>query len=328
LKRRRAIPIVVVTGVLVFSWWLLISERQTRYQGKSVHQWASELHTQFEPRGTNAPAQAFQSLGAKAVPDLRRLVVATPPFYEDLFLRHGSKLPRRVRAFLAGKIKPGQTVELQIGALRALATIGPPGASALPEMLSALTNRDTRVHWVAAQSIAALGQPGVEALLPLTTNVNPAVRHVAVYALGEARTNAVTATPQLLACTLDATETVRASAYYSLGRIGPAGLPVATELAVNHPDPRMRTAAFRGLTVLAPAGQIHLGKMLSATNHAEIRRLALLSLIRGRQTNQFARRLFADALNDPDANVREVAQLGLHWLDTGSLRRPAPTPAP
>jgi len=189
-------------------------------------------------------------------------------------------------------------------------------------MLSSVVDPDARIRWVAAQSIATLGPEAINALIPLTTNADVNIRHAAVYALGEGGTNAMAATMRLIECTMDPNAGVRGSAYYSLGRIGPAALPMAVANAVTNSAPAMRDAAFRSILVLAPAGQINLGKLMTATNTAEIRHTAIISLIRGRQTNEYARILINNALQDEDSKVRETAKLAQHWITTGSLRRP------
>jgi len=325
LRHKRFIYSLGVVAFLLLLWWRYESSHQTYYQGKSVQDWALELYSAYELRGTNAPAVTFRHLGSNAVADLRSLAVARPSVTESLLLRYGSKkIPRRLRSYLFQKVHPGQSTEIRIGALRALAIIGPPARPALPEMLASVIDPDPRIRWVAAQSLPALGPEAVSALLPLTTHRDPNLRHVAVYALGEAGTNAEPATGRLIECTLDTNQTVRASSYYSLSRIGPAGLPTAVALSVTNSNSTMRDAAFRALLVLAPAGQINQGRLMNDTNSAAIRRSALISLIRGRQTNEYSRALFTSALDDENPEVRETAQLGLHWLDTGSLRRTQP----
>lgn len=306
------------TVLLLWSHW---SARGTVYQGKSIRDWAAVLYASYEPRGTNAAAMAFQTLGSNAVPELRPLATVREPIYEKSFLKHARKLPAKLSSYLFQKLQPGRALEIRIGALRALGVIGPDAHAALPEMLTALADSDSRVRWTAAQTITLLGPEAVAALLPLTTNADVNLRHAAVYSLGEARTNALPATVPLIHCTLDTNESVRASAYYSLSRIGSIALPQIVAMADTNADPILRNAAFRSLlAVTPPPGRVLSSSLMISTNNAEIRQLAVLSLSRTRLTNAHAMNLFTNALSDEAEIVREAAQLALKRITTGKLR--------
>lgn len=282
----------------------------------------AELYANHEPHGTNAAAVAFRAMGTNAVPVLRSLVHLRDPFYEKAILKHGRHLPAKPRSYLFRKLRPGRNIEYRLGAIRALGIIGPDANAALPELLNALADSDSRLRWLAAQTIALLGPEAIALLIPLTTNANLHLRHAAVYALGEARTNALPAAPSLIYSTMDTNESVRASAYYSLSRIGRGAFPDTVAMAVTNQDAKVRNAAFRALIVLLPPpGRMPGSHLTLATNTADIRRLAILSLSRSRLTNQHALSLFQTALEDEDPTVRTTAQRALARLDPANTNR-------
>jgi HEAT repeat protein len=327
LKRKLPIALFVIVAVLAgLVLWQQQAEHRTRYQGKSIREWAVELNRTYEPRGTNAATIAFRAMSSNAVPALRSLVKTREPFYEKAFLKHARKIPTKPRNFLFQKLQPGRTAEIRLGALRALGIIGPAARDSLPEMLAALADPDSRLRWTSAQTIAQLGPEAITALIPLTTNADVNLRHAAVYSLGEARTNALPATIPLLRNTLDTNESVCASAYYSLSRIGRAALPQVIATADTNADPALRNAALRSLIVLTPPpGRVLSSHLQVSTNSAEMRRLAILSLSRSRLTNSHALNIFTNALADDAPEVRAAAELALKRIRTGVMvERPTP----
>lgn len=295
--------------MLVLLLWLTPDRPRASYQGKSAREWTRQLYSQYEPRGTNAAAVAFRTMGADAVPELQTLLFLRDPFYEKPLLKVVRYLPVRFRSYVFRNLQPGRAIEYRLGAIRALGVIGPDAHAALPDLIQTLSDPDTRLRWTTAQTITLLGPEAVAALIPLTTNADASLRHATVYALGEARTNALPAVPALIRCSMDTNESVRASALYSLSRVGFAAIPQAVELAVNHSDLQFRNAAFRSLVALRPPpGRVLSSQLLISTNTPDIRRMALLSLWLSRQTNAPALQLYQAGLADEDPSVRELAE--------------------
>ncbi len=289
--------------------WHIVADRRASYQSKHIRDWAAQLNATYEPRGTNAAAVAFRAMGADAVPTLRSLLHAQDPVSEKVLLKLVRFLPVRLRVYLIRKFQPGRAMEYRLGAVRALGVIGPDARPALPDLLGILSEPDGRIRWTTAQTLSLLGPEAITSLLALTTNTDWNMRHVAVYALGEAHTNAMPAVPALIRCSFDTNENIRASALYSLGRVGFAGLPQALAIAATNTDPQMQNAAFRSLVVLRPPpGRMLASQSMIATNAPEIRRMALLTLWYTRQTNDYALKLYRASLSDEEASVREVAQ--------------------
>lgn len=317
MKRRLLIALIVLAvAAAALIGWHERSYRRASYQGRPAREWAVQLYATYEPRGTNAAAGAFRAMSSNAVPTLRSLVNLRDPIYEKTFLKYARRIPTKPRAYLFQKLKPGRTIEYRIGAIRALGVIGPAARESLPEMLTALAETDSQVRWTAAQTIAWLGPDAITAMIPLLTNADVHLRHAAVYALGEARTNALPAAPDLIYRTMDTNESVRASAYYSLSRIGPLALPGTVAMAVTNADAASRNAAFRSLIVmLPPPGRVPHSLIMISTNNAEMRRLAILSLSRSRLTNDYALKLFQAGLADEDDSVRQATERALARLN-------------
>jgi len=315
--KRRLLTVLLCFAIAAIGLigWHEQSYRRASFQGKHTREWALELNTSYEPRGTNAAATAFRTMGLKAVPTLRSLVNLREPLLEQTFLKYARRIPAKPRSYLFQKLKPGRTVEYRLGAIRALGIIGPAAQEALPEMLRALAETDARVRWVAAQTIALLGPEAIGALIPLTTNADVNLRHAAVYALGEGHTNALPALPMLIDRTMDTNESVRASAYYSLSRIGSVAFPGTVAIAVTNAEAGVRNAAFRALVaLLPPPGRVPTSLLSISTNSAAIRRMAILSLSRSRLTNEHALLLYQVGSRDEDASVREAAQVALQRI--------------
>jgi HEAT repeat protein len=326
LKRRLLIAQFVLVVVVAGLWLLHVrSERRASYQGKNVRIWAQQLYTTYEPTGTNAAAVAFRAMGSTAVSSLRSLLHLRDPVYEKALLKYARYLPAKPRGYLFQKIKPGHTIEYRLGAVRALGVLGPTAIEALPDMIEGLSDTDTRVRWTMAQTLFRLGPEAVTALIPLCTNADVNVRHAAVYALGEARTNALPAVPALIRCLLDPNEAVRGSALYSLSRVGFPAVPKALEMAVTEPDPQIQNAAFRSLVALRPPpGRMLASPMMISTNTPEIRRMALMTLWFSRQTNSHAMQIYQRSLSDEDSSVRELAQKVMDRLNSTNRNRIVP----
>jgi len=313
---------VVITGL-----WLLHvrAERRASYQGKHVRVWAQQLYATYEPTGTNAAAIAFRAMGSNAIPPLRSLLHLRDPLYENAVVKYARYLPAKPRVYLIQKINPGHTVEYRLGAVRALGVLGPTAMEALPDMIEVLGDADARVRWMMAQTIFRVGPEAIAALISLTTNTQVNVRHAAVYALGEAQTNALPAVPALIRCLLDTNEAVRGSALYSLSRVGFTAVPTVLAMAATDPDPQIQNAAFRSLVALRPpAGRTLTSPLMVSTNTPEIRRMALVTLWVSRQTNSHAMQIYQRSLSDADPGVRELAQKMMDRLNSTNRNRIAP----
>lgn len=284
------------------------SDQRAVYQGRHAVEWAAEFYPNFDPRGTNAAIQAFQVLSSNAVPALRSQLKSRTPLYETFLVQNAKWLPRSTRPYLFGKIKPGQSVARRVSAARALGVIGPAAREAIPALIAALQDPAGEVRWAAGQALSQMGDPAIIALATAATNADVTVRHTAVYALGEAGTNAASAAAVLFECSLDPNQSVHASAVYSLSRIGPAGVLPALE-ACSSENPARRAAAATAIRAMnRPPRHITRTLLEFATNPTpKVRRqsLAALQALPPDQPQIVA--TYVRALHDLDPGVRCAA---------------------
>jgi hypothetical protein len=322
LKRKLIIAGIILFALALAAMLLVREEQQFRrasYNGKTAKEWAGELYSTPSTDPSNAAVRAFLEMGSNAVPALRAIISSRDPIYERTFLQQARRIPLGARQYLFSKLQPGRSLQYRLGAVRAVGILGTNAVDALPEMIEIIRDTDSSFsasRWFAAQNISALGEPSIAALSALTTNADPQTRHAAVYALGEARTNALPATVALIHATTDTNDFIRGSAFYSLSRIGRTALPIAIEMAASHPDATLRDAAYRSLIVmLPPPGRVPNALLVSSTNMAEMRRLAVISVGMSRLTNENAMKLIREAAADEDESVRQAAERALKFLN-------------
>jgi HEAT repeat protein len=322
LKRKFLIALVVV--IFLIACLLLQKDRayqRATYQGKHARAWAELLYPNFNPSGTNEAVMAFRSMGSNAVPVLCSMLRAREPFYEKPFLKHARQIPPAVRRYLFEQIKPGRTTSRRIGAARALSILGPTAVAAVPELMVALTD-NSEVRWAAAQALARIGGPAIAAMAQATTSTNAAVRHAAVYGLGEAGTNAVAATSALFDRVLDPNESVRASALYSLSRVGSGGLPVVLA-GFSDNDAARREAAVKALKAMNnPPRQVLRTLLEFSTNSApDLRQHAIEALACLHLNHPLGVTVYWAGLRDTNAGVRAAAALALGQADAWTTNR-------
>lgn len=302
---------LLATAALGIAVALVRQERSYQravYHGRHASEWAAELYPNFDPRGTNEAMQALRELGSNAVPALRSLLDSRAPFYEKPLLQNARRLPVSTRRYLFEKLKPGQSVVRRISAARALSVIGSSASAAVPDLIAALKDPAGEIRWAAAQALGRLGGHAISALAAAATNENVTLRQTAVYALGEAGTNAAPAAAVLFDCALDTNESIRASALHALSRIGSAGLSTVLE-AFATDDPVRRTAATKAIQVMnRPPRQVSRTLLEFATNASpNVRRQSLEALQVLQLNYPQVVATFVRALDDLDPDVRCAA---------------------
>jgi hypothetical protein len=319
LKRRT----IILTASIAILMALVLREAyrwnaRVIYQGKSVRTWAAALYQTPASVSPNPAVLAFRAMGSNAVPELRPLILLREPLTDRLLGGPVRRLPPKLRTYVLEKVKPSLTWNYRLGALQAIKLLGAEAGPALPELTRALQHPDARLRWSAAQTISALGPEAIATLQKLTTHADPQVRHAAVFALGEARTNSLSALPQLLAATLDSSMSVRGSAAYSLRQLGPSAFAPTLAQSVTNSDPALKAAARRALLVILPPAPGLPPPPNLSSDSAELRRLTLLALGRSRLTNEYAQHIYQAGFNDENPVVRETAHRA--WaLATGTL---------
>jgi HEAT repeat protein len=306
LKRKVLIGLGVIGVVIALFVALAQRTRPTAsYQGIPVSDWALILCQNSDPQSTNA-VSAFQAMGSNAVPPLQKMLRTKETWYARWYLQQSNILPRRMRSYLAGKIKPGQSASKRLAAARALGIVGTNATAAVPDLVIALADTETR--WVAAQALADIGGPAIAGLTMATTNKDANVRHAAVYGLGQAGTDAATTTAVLLDRVLDPYYPVQASAVYSITQMGRPGLVTVLE-AYSSESAERRQAAVKALKAMnTPTRQI-VGSLLEFTTNSSPRlRQSSLEVLNGLQVNH--PRVVANyfkAAADSDVGVRLTA---------------------
>lgn len=302
-----------VVLVLSLIWRQEREYRRASYHGKNARAWAEDLAGNFNQGGTNEAQTAFRVLGASAVPTLRALLKSSPPFYEKTFLRLARYLPPAPRRYLFEHLRPGRASALRIGATRGLGLIGPAAESAVPDLIAALGQDDTR--WAAAQSLAQMGRGAIPALIEAAQNQDSEVRHSAVYALGEAGTNAAPATAVLLGRVSDTNKSIHASALYSLSRVGTAAMPVVLETFATD-DTTRKEAAGRALRAMNSSPHSLLQTLLDYSTNASpaLREHTLEALQALAIHHPRVVAAYVSALNDPAPDVRAAAARALSQL--------------
>ncbi len=222
----------IVTGVAVLltvgTTTVIVNEihpQEPSYQGQKLSAWLASLDTHpmmfldLEPITNQPAAEAFQAMGVKAVPFLRRE------------LRSGNLL-REKRA---------------VDAARA---IGPAAKELIPDILpvanaAAKSGRDSLNEIYA---MAALGPEAIGPLTSLFTNQNKWARIRAVSSFREVPYNADAAIPALLNALSDPEPYVRSEAAPALAHIHQQLDVVIPALVKNLQDP---DASVRGITAFA-----------------------------------------------------------------------------
>lgn len=316
LKRKILIALAVVVGLTVF---LVVRQelayRRASYQGKSARTWAQKLPANFDLTVTNDAITAFHVMGSNAVPPLVAMLKTRESWYARLLVQQGKQLPIATRRYLFDKIKPGRSGAQRIAAARALGVVGPGASEAVPDLMAALKD-DPEVRWVAAQALVNLGDRGIQAMTSATTNQNAEIRHVAVYGLGQAGTNAWPATAALFDRVLDTNESVSASALYSLRRVGAAGLPVVLEAFATE-DPARLAAAIKAIRAMNTPPQQVLRTLLDyATNSNPDLRLHSLAALHALRLNQpRVVATYLRAMADTHPGVRAAAARAMNQAD-------------
>jgi len=285
-----------------------------RFEGQTVAYWAHELYRHPQAGPTNRATLAFQTLGVRAVPELRLLLYREDPAYKKFWQKLAPHLPRQLRTLPHSQIRL-DALEYRMGAVRALGILGTNAAEALPDFLHLLPQTNSPLRWPVVQVMAQLGEVAITRLIPLTTNADPAMRHAAVYALGQANSNALPALLPLIRGTLDSDTTVRSAAWHALSRLGAGAVAPTVDLAVTHADPQLRAAAFRALAAMRPGPNLGTSViLLNPTNAAAIRRMAYTSLWLARQTNAPALQLWEAGLAEEDPQLRELVRFFFNRL--------------
>jgi len=233
---------VLAAGFLIV--WLLQPAEPT-YKGKSLSLWLEQMD------GRNASEDARAALldiGPRAVPFLLKRVRNEGSLSQQLYRSIWARLPKTAQQRLG---QPGWTGRaLYSRVAMGLSLVGPP---ALPQLISALTDPDSRVRLVAVGAVGLMGaeaQAPVRAVVPLTKDPDPEVQLTAAMTILRMGPVAAEAIPDLIPLLSDRTFwRFRGLFVTSLGAFGPEAAKAVPELRtlLSNADPDLRERSAMAL---------------------------------------------------------------------------------
>lgn len=269
-------------------------EREPRYKGRTLREWAAVFETSMDdgatPAGTlkgREAMEAFRHMAKRVLPRAVRLVRYEKPEWKNEVERF-MELRMNVRRWAPSWIWAPFFGDPSDDAVIYFRMLGADGSPAIPELEALAT--DPRGGKRAGRAVEALGGIGLEALPALarvTTNMQATTRLAALARISCLGSNAAPAAPLLLACLEDADWRIAGNAAEIVGKLGfepEKSVPAIADL-LHRPEPVLR-------------------------------RVALLSLAEFGQEARSAVPCLLDALNDSDFGIRRGA--------TNVLRKIAP----
>jgi len=329
---KRRIFFILTALVLLFAVGLVVlREREYQresYQGRHTRDWAwMMLSSQASPSDTNRQEAiaALRALGPRAVPPLRRMLAERDKIYEKPIVQAARSLPVSQRLALIRKLRPGQALAHRLAAINALGILGTNAAEAVPDLLQAMQEPIGQIRWDAARALAAIGDAGVAALAAAAADTNAGVRHAAIFALGESRTNAPFVAAALFDGLLDPDQSVRASASYAVGKLRLNAVPMLME-QLSSKDLGIQVAAVRALAGVNPPPRLISTNLINiaSTSNRELRRQTIETMGVLRVSTSNAVSIFMTALDDPDPAIRLTAikAVGeISWKTAGAIPR-------
>jgi HEAT repeat protein len=238
---------------------------EPEYQGKNLTYWLASIRNnqlQFlnlRPKPGQPAAEAFQSMGAKAVPFLRRelrsMDLSRRKHAADAAHAIGPAAKELESDLLASAVTTANSNHDPYSEIWALAAMG-------PESIGLLTNMFTNQNkWARQRTCDALymadydAEPAVPALMQSLEDVDPDVRGEAAQALGHVHKQLDVVLPALLKNLNDPVASVRwvtADALGLLGSDAKSAFPVLLEAWRKEPDSTVRPFAAGALKKIDP----------------------------------------------------------------------------
>jgi len=321
VKKRLFIGSAVLAFVVACSALVILLRKEPGYQGKSIKSWALQaLAPQQEAR--QEAIAAFQQMGPKAVPQLAKLLERKDSLLRRTAWSLALNLPSGPRQRMVKKLQPLEAERVHIAAALSLESFGPEAEKAVPALARVLVRDKALVRGYAASALGRIGGPAIPELLAAMSNKDTNVAYAAASGLEQAGTNALAAAPGLMMFFSSNDELRRNLATGLLPKLGPRVLPFLKEAAAN-PDPsmRMRVAGLFPL-VHAPREQIVPPLLLMLKDKdAGCREKAVAALGFFQLPNRTILEGLLAATNDPKTSVRVAAikTLGKPSLDTAHV---------
>jgi hypothetical protein len=177
--------------------FILFPLAEPRHQGKPISAWFEEELGRGQSKlwsvGINqisiggvanrSTLQAFQAMGAKAVPYLVDLLQAKDSAVKTGYMKFSASLPKSVESKLP-KLYPA--LDVRTTAAYILCALGPQARTATPALVQCLTSTNSDLRWKAVAGLAAVGPEASEAIPALILTLKdqqPEVRTFSVVAL-------------------------------------------------------------------------------------------------------------------------------------------------
>ncbi len=223
---------------------------EPEYQGKTLTYWLASLgnnQLQFlnlRPQPDQPAAEAFQSMGVKAVPFLRRelrsLNLSRRKHAADAAHAIGPAAKELEPDLLASAITTANSSHDPYSEIWSLAAMGPESIGLLTNMFTN-QNRWARMRTATAFQMADYdAEPAVQALLQALEDADPGVRCEAGQALGHVHKQLDVVLPALLKNLKDPDADVRRATADTLGMLGAdakSAFPFLLDASRNDPDP-------------------------------------------------------------------------------------------
>lgn len=217
-----------------------------KFRGRTISGWIEELRQPDRERRFKA-IEALSFAGPLAVPAIPALVelLHNPKFGPGAAVALGCIGPKAVDRLIP--LLDHRDVMVRVYAIDALGMIGSGAAKAVPKIIVALDDRETRFPAVTA--LSGIGTPALSALRKLTASDKAVLREMAISALAY---SGPTALPYLRKAVTDEDLMVKLVAILALEDMGPAAKPAAPELAsiLRDSNPTVRRLAREALVAL------------------------------------------------------------------------------
>jgi HEAT repeat protein len=208
-KNRNVLLIAVLVCVVGGFIWFLLRPSEPVYQGKGLSYWLKDLED-WDGDTNNAAFVAFSAMGTNAIPPLLEILKSGGPPIQKMILEANRKQS-------VIDLPYGTPWIQTVAAAWALYAIGTNAQQALPELTNLLFR--TNASTTSATALAGIGPTALPSLLSALTNQNDRIRYAAASGLGRERSDFNIVVPALIARLQDKSSMVRSAAVISLGHL-------------------------------------------------------------------------------------------------------------
>lgn len=238
-KRKRIfLVLLTVAAAGALFWWRFCESAEPSYQGKPLRDWLETYVQGGSYIGVWANPEtdeAIRRMGTNAIPALLKMISARDSKWKSTLSWYSTESMRRRISRRFSWWSAGFATD---EAAQAIVALGPSASNAVPQLIQ--TYRKNIGSDSQASCLKALGSIGPAAALAIpdflgaTTNWYPRTRRAAVKALGNLHVDPGLAVPVLIACLQDSDTGTRRYSVEALAKFGAeakAAVPALTKLA-------------------------------------------------------------------------------------------------